>query len=60
MRQAVADRHMSKERNSGYEHVDDEIQYDDDDFDMMMTMPIALMMTKTLVSKAKKKSFIWT
>ena len=49
MRQAVADRHMSKERNSGYEHVDDEIQCDDDDFDMMMTMPIALMMTKTLV-----------
>ena len=49
MRQAVADRHMSKERNSRYEHVDDEIQYDDDDFDMMMTMPIALMMTKTLV-----------
>ena len=44
---------MSKERNSGYQHVDDEIQHDDDDFDTMMTMSIAPMMAKNLVEREK-------
>ena len=46
---------MSKERNSGYQHVDDENHDGGCDFDLTMTMSVALMMTKTPVKRAKEE-----